>query len=490
MKTNYLRIYLSIAFLLLFSCNEEAIFDKENSKETPEVYTEHGEGVPVDKSKIDICGEVTEVRLMAGQHIPVGSVLVYNDQDYLYVEFQTEDVEFQTENGKYQAEDDWYIDETHLYVGSEEEIPTTSSGNPKIGLFPYASAINPLYRPIGARLSQSSPKLRTQSSSNTLEKRHIYRIALNTIEDECFVVAAHADVKRVNENNKVIQQETAWGEGEQIKEGGSWAMFFEACKQECVVEYPKPEKVVSVAYEDLYPNAGDADYNDLVVDMNIKEFYLEDQITRIEVIARPKARGTGLDHNFLLHLPVEGKASVSIKRYMNKSKLDANEPYEVVEMNNQSGDLSITVFPNTKKVLPPPPSSIFTNTLAGTKLIESRVAKVVIEFEDNAKVLMPPPYDPVLHVIKGNREIHVLELTNLVDADGDGKKDYWMKNGKIHPFGIIIPTDWAWPLEKVNILTVYPDFYYIKVGSDFKPAKENWYLNRVGNQYFRPELFN
>jgi LruC domain-containing protein len=30
------------------------------------------------------------------------------------------------------------------------------------------------------------------------------------------------------------------------------------------------------------------------------------------------------------------------------------------------------------------------------------------------------------------------------------------RNG--YPFGIVVPVDWAWPLERVNVNTVYPHF--------------------------------
>ena len=46
------------------------------------------------------CGQMTETTLMAGQNIPVGSVVVENDAQYLYVTYQTDG--------------NWLITETHL----------------------------------------------------------------------------------------------------------------------------------------------------------------------------------------------------------------------------------------------------------------------------------------------------------------------------------------------------------------------------------------
>jgi hypothetical protein len=55
--------------------------------------------------------------LIAGQHINVGDVRVWNDDGYLYVQYNTTG--------------DWWIEETHLYVG--ENPPTTAAP----GQFPY-----------------------------------------------------------------------------------------------------------------------------------------------------------------------------------------------------------------------------------------------------------------------------------------------------------------------------------------------------------------
>lgn len=47
------------------------------------------------------CGEITETALIAGQNIPVGTVVVENDEQYLYVTYQTDG--------------NWLIIETHLH---------------------------------------------------------------------------------------------------------------------------------------------------------------------------------------------------------------------------------------------------------------------------------------------------------------------------------------------------------------------------------------
>jgi hypothetical protein len=65
------------------------------------------------------------IPLIAGQHITVGEVKVWNDSNNLYVKYEI------TEEG-------WCLDETHLAVATSlEGIPQADGGNPPPGQFPY-----------------------------------------------------------------------------------------------------------------------------------------------------------------------------------------------------------------------------------------------------------------------------------------------------------------------------------------------------------------
>lgn len=72
------------------------------------------------------CGEVTQAMLIAGQNIPVGSVTIENNEQYLYV--------------TYQADENWLIVETHLDVAtSPEALKQKRTGNAVPGRFSYKS---------------------------------------------------------------------------------------------------------------------------------------------------------------------------------------------------------------------------------------------------------------------------------------------------------------------------------------------------------------
>ena len=127
--------------------------------------------------------------LIAGQHHIAGTVTVENDGENLIITYTTND--------------DWTIDATHLSIGGCDDgsIPTTGSGNPKIGHFEYHS---------------------THSDG---VNQVTYTVSLEDIlEDYCF--AAHAEVQGPTGG------ETAWAEGYEFS-GNSWAMYVEAKLSDC-----------------------------------------------------------------------------------------------------------------------------------------------------------------------------------------------------------------------------------------------------------------
>lgn len=149
--------------------------------------------------------------LMAGQHIEAGTVCVSNDEDFLYITYDTID--------------DWELAEAHAWVGADlADMPQTNSGQPKIGNFPYNSG----------EISATS---------------HTFAVPLDTLGDDLcdqtFHVAAHAAViKPGAEGEEPVAAETAWGQGPGLlSDGGSWAMSFSFT----VTCEPPPVEVVEPA---------------------------------------------------------------------------------------------------------------------------------------------------------------------------------------------------------------------------------------------------
>ena len=129
------------------------------------------------------------VNLIAGQNYIAGTVNVSRDGDDLVITYATNE--------------DWTIDATHLSIGNcnDQTIPTTNSGNPKVGRFEHST------------------------SHNTPVNEVVYVLDASVLEENyCF--AAHAEVSGPSGG------ETAWAEGVGF-DGNNWAMFVEALLSDC-----------------------------------------------------------------------------------------------------------------------------------------------------------------------------------------------------------------------------------------------------------------
>jgi hypothetical protein len=136
------------------------------------------------------CGEIMETALIAGQNIPAGTVVVENDDQYLYVTYQTDG--------------DWLITETHLDVATRpEDLKQTSKGNAVPGRFAYKSEHDPGVTTVSHTIDLAAWPSGTQ----------LY------IAAHCVVVSAFGS-------------ETAWGEGMGFP-GNNWAMYFSYQVQSC-----------------------------------------------------------------------------------------------------------------------------------------------------------------------------------------------------------------------------------------------------------------
>lgn len=168
--------------LLLLSCEKEDPIVLEQQNQITDNTTQDNDN--------DECSE--EFTLYAGQFTDVGSIVITNDDTNIYVTYNTI-------NG-------WVLNETHLYVGHPDNIPTNNAGNPQIGQFPY---------------------------NDTHNNATSFTITVPIDESlDCYAVAAHASVSLIIDG-EVVQSETAWSDGDDINDGGSWATYSEFCLLDC-----------------------------------------------------------------------------------------------------------------------------------------------------------------------------------------------------------------------------------------------------------------
>ncbi len=189
----------------------------------------------------------------------------------------------------------------------------------------------------------------------------------------------------------------------------------------------------TIAYEDLYPQKGDADFNDLVVKLTLKEYITPDnKVSKVDVTTKVLAAGAGYVNQFYIGIGSKDyKLIMKPKNYLNGGS------------NTEKGESFYDATPQTQTI----------------------VFKTPVPRAD-----MPPmPYDPF---IKANgvttNQVHLPFVKaprftgNVLDSDK-------------FPWAILVPANWAWPYESASIFTAYPKFkgWYESDGT----TNKDWYLS-------------
>lgn len=175
------RLTAILCTLILLSCSNEIIDESSQRNNEAEL-----QNILTSITNEEPC---VTVNLIAGQHHTAGAITIDVLDDFLVVTYTTSE--------------DWTIGTTHLSIGlcDDDWVPTTGSGNPKIGHFEFTEPFS--------------------ESANEV----IYIIPITDVGDNyCF--AAHAEV------DGPTGGETAWGEGTEF-DGNSWAMYSEFNLSDC-----------------------------------------------------------------------------------------------------------------------------------------------------------------------------------------------------------------------------------------------------------------
>lgn len=222
-------------------------------------------------------------------------------------------------------------------------------------------------------------------------------------------------------------------------------------------------EVAAVAFEDNFPKPGDADYNDFLTNFRVTEKINKDnQVTNIIIDFYPRAVGATYDHTFLLVLDgikdqpsnisletpplFNGDAQVQLT-YYNSSGLI------LAEQDNLSVSKDLVVFGNTHSIFNAFPSHVLNTYIEYPYFPAAHSARVEIELAnpelnplglrsevDTSKLRM------VLHVKNTQKDIDIIDVDSA-NFDSNG-----------YPFGFIIPSNWQWPREGVDINSAYPHF--------------------------------
>jgi LruC domain-containing protein len=227
------------------------------------------------------------------------------------------------------------------------------------------------------------------------------------------------------------------------------------------------ESFYTIAFEDLYPKQGDADFNDYV----IRAFHEEDlnaqgQVVRIRGSYTHVAKGAGYNHRLRIKFPSAIIGEYQLKRYKPDNTLYLDTSSSLGSANSvELLPISNTTIPHSNaergQVFKPGDRAEFELTLS------SPVSK---------SDLIKAPYDLYVYVENTKQEIHFLGLYTRED----GSDPYLDPAG--FPWAFLVPGEFRWPLEKRNIHNAYPQFqpWYESGGQSF----QSWHKVGVDSEIF------
>lgn len=251
--------------------------------------------------------------------------------------------------------------------------------------------------------------------------------------------------------------------------------------------YPSKNNFGTLAFEDLWPNKGDYDFNDLVVDYNfVQVSNAENKIVEVNAAITVRAIGASARNSFALQF---NTTPSNVKSVSGQSLTD-----NIYTLNSNGTELNqakavVPIFEDSFKVLNHTGSIV--NTYVGNTYITPKTVNVKVEFLTPIALSTfgTAPYNPFI-VVNGVRgkEIHLPASapTDLADKSLFGTGDdntnlstqkYYMSD-KYLPWAINIPEQFTYPAEKQDMTKAYLVFNNWAASGGFNYM--DWYMDKSG----------
>jgi LruC domain-containing protein len=248
--------------------------------------------------------------------------------------------------------------------------------------------------------------------------------------------------------------------------------------------YPNEVDFGSYAFEDLWPDYGDYDCNDLVVNFNYKivtnaQNKVVDLIAKFQVMAS----GASFDNGFGLALSTPPGNVASVTGCIKSGSAVTIDP-----KGYESGHTLNTV------IIPVDAVStllggVIINTVHGGYTVQTQVQTVTVHLAVPQASIGTPPYNPFIFINQDRaKEVHMknqppTELANPVyfgtgnDGSVPAQGFYYVSSTGL-PWAMEIPVNFDYPLEKSDIVLTYLHFpaWAQSSGVQFP----DWYMDKPG----------
>jgi len=244
----------------------------------------------------------------------------------------------------------------------------------------------------------------------------------------------------------------------------------------------------TLAYEDLWPAAGDYDLNDLVVDYKMWSVKNAQNLALdVNMEFTFRASGGSYNNGFAVELPVSASAVSAVSGAQITSNYISRTATGVETGQSKA---VIIVTDDVAQVLHRP-SGFFVNTeLTSTHVPSVKMTlKITFNTPQNLSLGLSAPYNPFLIANKKRGyEVHLpgylpTEKANqtLFYTLNDGtsaNRDVYYKTKNNLPFALHVPETFEYPIEKQAVVNAYPKFFdWARSGGTLY---KDWYQDKSG----------
>ncbi len=253
--------------------------------------------------------------------------------------------------------------------------------------------------------------------------------------------------------------------------------------------YPSENTNGTLAFEDLWPNKGDYDFNDFVTTYNFR-YVTNSELKIVDIYAdfSIKAVGAGYRNGFGFEIPVPFSTVASV------SGSSINENYITLNSNgteNGNQNVVIIVCDNVYKVIDKP-SGYMVNTQQEAPYVNPVTLSISIHFDTPVSISESglPPFNPfiIANLNRGN-EIHLpgKKNTELSDSSLFGTQDdtsledqkYYITENNL-PWGLNIPYEFNHLKERESIDKGHLKFKNWAITGGLEDV--DWYVDKTGHR--------
>lgn len=243
-------------------------------------------------------------------------------------------------------------------------------------------------------------------------------------------------------------------------------------------------RFLTVAFEDNFPALGAGDFNDFIARYFVtKTTNAENRIVEIQGIAEAVARVAGYDHRFGIIINFPGNTAQVTLEYKNHAGVTTSTTaYTAVDNAN------LVVFERTKQA--------FTRLNGGSGVdngyndrprSNGHSTSFKLSFAEPADPASvdEAPFDPYIFVHNTGYDIHLMGKPAFTNSNNPTGSSFRDANG--YPRGLLVPVDWAHPIESNFIENAYPRFLIWR--TSFGMTDTDWYLTRLNNLVVMQDFF-